>query len=88
MDFEGDEHESSVVCIQSLPHDPTGQTESACRQIIDAASALTVDLEFIASAPPGEAREASLEDARRSVERIVKLVQLIKHTPIRRARTA
>jgi hypothetical protein len=82
MNNEGsaEEHESGVVrTVEASKEPPTIETlDRLCHRIIDAASALTVDVEFIASAIPGEARQASLDAARSSIGHIVTWVQSIR----------
>jgi hypothetical protein len=81
MNKEGnaEEHESGVVRTVASSKDPTVETlDRLCHRIIDAASALTVDVEFIAGATPGEERQACLDSARCSIGHIVTWVQSIR----------
>ena len=81
MNYEGsaEEYESGVVRTVASSNEPTIETlDRLCHRIIDAASALTVDIEFIASATPGEERQASLDAARCSIGHIVTWVQAMR----------
>ena len=51
----------------------------ACHAIIDAASALVMNVDLLAQAGGDSGdRQAAVEDARRSVERIVKIAEAIR----------
>ncbi len=63
---------------------PSEGTLRACREIIDAASALSLDLEYLAGAADPEGKEHAVDDARMSIERIVKLAERVRKTPNRR----
>jgi hypothetical protein len=81
------ECDTSVRRVTTL--DPSGAPPGeaallACRDIIDAASALSLDLEFLAGDAEAELKHLAVEDARRSIERIVKLAERIRTTPPRR----
>jgi hypothetical protein len=59
---------------------PLGETQAVCRachEIVDAASALILNVEFLAEAAEGTKRQAA-EDARQSVERIVKVAKTLR----------
>jgi hypothetical protein len=65
--------ESAVVpipCIDVARH---------CDEIVSAAAALVVDLEFVSERVGGEST-AALNDARSSVDRIVEIAQAIRRT--------
>jgi hypothetical protein len=51
----------------------------ACREIVDAASALMVDVEFLVEAPNAEKKAAAAEDALRSVKRIVQVAEALRN---------
>ena len=73
------EHESGVLAVTPNTSEARTETiESACHQIIDAVSGLTFDLEFIASAEPGEVRDASIVDAHENIATVAKLVMWIR----------
>jgi hypothetical protein len=52
--------------------------ERACREIIDAVSALVVDVDFLVEATHAEKKAAAVEDALRSVNRIVKVADAVR----------
>ncbi len=76
MTNDGNDKKSGVVSI--APPSTYTSREILCHQIIDAASALTVDVDFVIGAGAGDARDAAAHDARRSIERIVKLVGVMR----------
>src|SRR5579862_8530719 len=70
--------------------EPSGPTPSegtlrACREIIDAASALALDVEYLARYGDDERKSTAAGDARTSIERIVELAERIRKTPRKRA---
>jgi hypothetical protein len=59
---------------------PSGEAQALCRachEIVDAASALILNVEFLAEAAEGPRQQAA-DDARLSVERIVKVAKRLR----------
>jgi hypothetical protein len=70
--------QNGEVCAAAPAGESTQALSRACHEIIDAASALMVNVEFLAQAGEGSNKQRAAEDARRSVERIVKIAQTLR----------
>jgi hypothetical protein len=73
--------ESYVVATE-----PSPALSRACHEIIDAASALMLNVDYLADGDE-EGRRGAVRDARTSVERIVKIAKALRSPPPRRAPT-
>jgi hypothetical protein len=73
-----------VAVVVGVANEQAAHAADECHQIIDAAASLTMNLEFIVgpdfinAAEPKSPRAAALEDARASIDRIVKLARRIR----------
>ena len=78
--------ESGVVETGAKVDDTPESLDRACHSMIDAVSALIVNLDYLAYDAVGE-RRAAAEDAKRSLERIVALANSVRRR-LRGARAA
>ncbi|MGA7123900.1 MAG: hypothetical protein WBY94_27605 [Polyangiaceae bacterium] len=78
--------ESGVVETGARLDDSPEWLDRACHSMIDAVSALTVNLDYLAYDAVGE-RRAAAEDAKHSIDRILALAKAVRQT-VRGARVA